>query len=278
MLRKTELVGIFLALAISQAVAADTPAAPALSAVAIVQKNVTARGGLQAWRDVQTISMTGKMDAGGNNRPALSAAVPGTRGKREVAMSPPRPTGQVQLPFTLELKRPRKMRLQIDFQGQKAIQVFDGTNGWKLRPFLNRHEVEPYTPDELRATALQSDLDGPLVDFAVKGTRIALEGQEKVRDHDTYKLKLTLSTGQIQHVWIDAKTFLEAKIEGTPRRLDGKMHPVATFPSDYRSVSGVLVPHLIETETDAVKQTEKIEIQSVVVNPKLNDATFSKPQ
>lgn len=274
MLRKTELVGMFLALAISLAAGADTPSG--FSAAAIVDKNVSARGGLEAWRAVQTLSMTGKMDAGGNNRPALSMPTPG--GHKQAAMPPPRPEAQVQLPFIMELKRPRKMRLQIEFNHQKAVQVFDGANGWKLRPFLNRHEVEPYTPEEIKASALQADLDGPLVDYAAKGTKIELAGHEKVRDRDTYKLKLILKSGQVQHVWVDSKTFLEAKIEGTPRRLDGKMHAVASYPSDFRTVNGVMVPYLLETAADGVKQTEKIEIESVVVNPKLDEATFSKPK
>jgi outer membrane lipoprotein-sorting protein len=277
MLRKTELaglyVGLFLALAVSCAAGADTGAG--LSAPAIVDKNISARGGLQAWRAVQTLSMSGKLDAGGNNRPALQMPAPG--GRRSVAMPPPRPAEQVQLPFVMDLQRSRKSRVEIEFQGKKAIQVFDGTNGWKLRPFLNRHEVENYTADEMKATALQADLDGPLVDFAAKGTHVELEGHEKVRDRDTYKLKLTLSNGQTQHIWIDTKTFLEAKIEGTPRRLDGKMHAVATYPSDFRPVSGIVMPYLLETIAEGTKQTEKIQIDNITVNPKFDPSAFAKP-
>ena len=36
-----------------------------LSAAQIVDKNVAARGGLSAWRSVQTMSESGKVDAGG---------------------------------------------------------------------------------------------------------------------------------------------------------------------------------------------------------------------
>jgi hypothetical protein len=68
-----------------------------------------------------------------------------------------------------------------------------------------------------------------LVDYAAKGTRIDLDGIEKVDGRDAYKLKLTLKNGEAMHVWIDAETFLEAKIEGTPRRLDGKYHPVEVY-------------------------------------------------
>jgi outer membrane lipoprotein-sorting protein len=176
----------------------------------------------------------------------------------------------------MELKRTRKSRLEIDFHGQTAVQVYDGTNGWKLRPFLNRHEVEPYTADEMKAAAMQADLDGPLVDCAAKGTKVELEGTEKVEGNDTYRLKLTFKSGQTQHVWVDAKTFLETKIEGTPRRLDGKYHPVEIYYRDYRAVNGLMVPYLLETKVQGVKQSEKIEIEKVAVNPKLEDARFAK--
>src|SRR5581483_4496979 len=125
--------------------------------------------------------------------------------------------------------RPRKMRLELEFNGQTAVQVYDGANGWKLRPFLNRRQVEPFSEEELKAASRQSDLDGPLIDYATKGTQIEVEGMEKVENNDAYKLKLTLKDGQVQHVWVDARTFLETKIEGSPRRLDGRYHPVVTY-------------------------------------------------
>ena len=60
----------------------------------------------------------------------------------------------------------------------------------------------------------QSDVDGRLVDYAAKGTKIDLDGIEKVDGGDNYKLKLTLSGGQETRVWVDAETFLETKMEG----------------------------------------------------------------
>lgn len=139
---------------------------------------------------------------------------------------PPRPAEEGQVPFVMELARPRKMRFESKFNGQIAVQVFNDTNGWKLRPFLNRSEVEPYTPEELKKASMQSDLDGPLVDYATKGTQIELVGTAKVEERDASKLKLTKKNGDSAYLWIDAETFLEAKIEGQPRRLDGTNHSV----------------------------------------------------
>ena len=282
-MRRSTVLSCFLMLLPVMTPAADTSPAAAeparvspaatLSAAQIVERNVAARGGLAGWRAVKTLSWSGKMDAGGNNRPTL--AMPGPRHKG--AMPPPRPTEQAQLPFVLEMARPRKSRLELQFAGQTAVQVYDGTQGWKLRPYLNRHEVENYLPEELNAAAAQPDLDGPLIDYAAKGIAVALAGTETVDGQPAYKLALTLKDKRVQNVWIDAKTFLEVKMDGTPRRLDGKMHPVWVYYRDYKTVSGLVMPMVYETSVEGVKSTEKISIETVVVNPKLPDGRFAKP-
>ncbi len=276
---------ISLALSVALYAAVDTPTGAKLSAAAIVDRNVQARGGLREWRAVQTMTLEGKMGAGGNRRSTLSVPPPGPLPSTKEL--PQRPVDEAQLPFVMELKRPRKMRVELAFNGQTAIQVFDGTNGWKLRPFLNRRAVEPYSAEEMKSAARQADLDGPLIDYAAKGTKIELEGMEKVEDRDTYKLKLTLNNGQSIHVWIDAQSFLETKIEGQPRRLDGQYHPVEVYYRDYRTVNGLRIPFVLETHVLPPDQTarafrstpvppEKIVIDKVAVNPKLDDALFSK--
>jgi hypothetical protein len=252
--------------------AASKPASAAkLSAAAIVERNIAARGGPGAWHAVQTLSWSGKMDAGGNNQRYLKA--PGMP-------APPvneNPAAQVQLPFTLEMKRGRKSRLELQFNGQTAAQVYDGKQGWKLRPFLNRHQVEPYTADEARIAGDAPDIDGLLVDSAESGTTIDVQGVEKVDGMAAYKLKLTLKNGRVLYEWVDAQSFLEVKLEGTPRRLDGKMHSVAVYMRDYRNVSGLQIPYLIETTVQGVERTEKIIIETATVNPHLDDSRFAKP-
>ena len=231
------------------------------------------------------------MAAGGNDRATQPVEVPGARrpGKSMPLPSSPRLKEEAQLPFVMELERPRKLRFELQFAGKTAVQVYDGANGWKLRPYLNRLEVEPYTEDELKSAAVQTELDGPLVDYAAKGTKVELEGLEKVENRDTYNLKLTLKDSRVMHVWVDAQTFLETKIEGQPRRLDGKMHPVEVYYRDYRAVNGLQMPFVLETHvlsagTGAATSrephypAEKISIEKIVVNPKLDAAQFTKPQ
>jgi hypothetical protein len=288
MFRIKSIVGMTLAWTAAAAMAADTTTPKSnLTAAEIVSKNVAARGGLQAWRSVQSMTFQGKLGAGGNQRATLPTPLPDK--KAAVLPTDPRPKEEVQLPFVMEMQRPHKLRFEVQFRGQAAVQVYDGENGWKLRPYLNRSEVEPYTADEEKAASMQAELDGPLIDYVAKGTRVELEGMEKVEDRDTYKLNLTMKNGKAVHLWIDAKTFLETKIEGRPRRLDGLDHPVEIYYQDYRPTSGLEIPYLLETKVlplpnpvSRVKENpipvEKILIERVLVNPKFDASLFSKPK
>ncbi len=281
--------GLLLAIAIApahRAIAAEAPAkAERLSAEQVVERHVQARGGLDAWREVRAISFSGKMDAGNGDSVERSMRVargPGavTRKARRQSATNERQAGaepQVQLPFTLARQLPNLSRLEIEFAGKTAVQVFDGIQGWKVRPFLNRNDVEPLTPDEVKLVADDSDLDDPRMDAAAKGRTVTLEGLEKVEGNEAYKLKVR-GAGTERRVWVDARTFLDVKVEGAQRRMDGKMHAVWTIQRDFRSVQGLRIPFVRETFVDGFPQGHSIVIEKVAVNPALDAGTFSKPR
>src|SRR5579864_2122249 len=108
--------------------AADLSAAksspPKLSAQQIVAKNVAARGGLEAWRKVQTMLWMGHIESAHATVPIMQ--------------------------FMLAQQRPNKMRFEINAMGDKTVRVFDGTDGWKLRPSHGRPEVRPYSSEEVQ--------------------------------------------------------------------------------------------------------------------------------
>jgi hypothetical protein len=277
-----------LILAMCLSVAHGAPAN--LSAAQVVEKHVAARGGLTAWRGLQTLTLSGKMDVGSGDSTSRSlnfvrTDMPSVRRKPSAASPAAAPPGQptaeapkqVQVPFTLDVKRPRMSRLEIVFAGKTAVQVYDGNSGWKLRPYLNRNDVEPFSAEEIKSESEWPGIDGPLVDYAAKGTKIELAGVEPVEGHDAYKLKLTLKDGTTQHIWIDAKSFLDVKMEGTPRRMDGRMHTVWIYQRDFRTVQGLMIPFELDTVVDGYRDTHKMMIEKAAVNTNLADALFTKP-
>ncbi len=264
----------------SPEVTAPKVTAQRLSAAEIVKRHVAARGGAKAWRAVQALSASGKLDAGTGDSVARSRSVgqASRRSARELAARKDEPAKQVQLPFTLAKQRPNRSRLEVAFAGKTAVQVYDGKQGWKVRPFLNRTDVEPFTPDEAKAEAEADDLDDPLIEHAAKGTKVAVDGVEAVDGRAAYKLALTSRSGAVRHVWIDARTFLDVKVEGAPRRMDGKLHEVWVYQRDFRTVDGVKIPFVLETAVDGYPGTHRISFEKVTLNPKLDAATFAKPK
>jgi protein SCO1/2 len=227
------------------------------------------------------MAMTGKLDIGTPRDPlrqarAYQAAAHAGAQAKATGLPTPRADKPMQVPFSMELERPRKTRFELQFQGETAVQVYDGEHGWKLRPFLGRSEVEPYSDDELAAASEQDQLDGILIDYAAKGSRLERVGREKVDGRDAEKIKVTLASGQGRNVWVDRERALEVKLDGV-RRLDGKERPVWTFFRDYRSVDGLMIPHVLETVVDGVNGSEKIVIEHVTINPPLAASRFEKP-
>jgi len=261
----------------TSAAAEATPSLPEMSVEQLVERNATARGGAGAWQKVKTMTLAGKMDAGRKRtdggviatNPALTRAESRARSKALVEGKADKAADTViELPFTMDLERPNKTRLEIPFDGKTAVQVFNGAEGWKLRPFLGRHEVEPFKPEELKIAMATQELDGPLLNH----------GTEVVDGRPAYRLKLTLKDGSARRLWLDGQTFLEVKFEGAPRRRDGKMRAVATYYKDYRPDEGLVIAHLLETRVEGEKHADRIVIQRVSLNPTLTADRFAKPE
>ncbi len=267
--------------------AAAVKSAPRLDVQQILARNLAARGGLPAWRAVQAMTVTGRMEAGFGDSVARSARyVSGAtqpsnkkaRAELLVASAPSLPGKQVELPFVLDLARPTKSRLELVFAGKTAVQVFDGTAGWKVRPFLNRRDVEDLSPDEVKSQQGEDEIGGPLMNVEADGGKLAVEAVEAVEGHEAYKLRLTSRNGSVRHIWVDTQTFLDVKLEGAPRQMDGRPHAVAIYQRDFRRVQGLKIPFLVETVVDGYQDSHRIEIDKIAVNPKFDGAVFAKPK
>jgi hypothetical protein len=263
------------------------PAAARLNVAQILDRHIAARGGLQAWHGVHTMSWSGKLEVGyadsvaRSQRYVSNAMIRSGRMQRMALLDAEKKAQaakQVELPFVLEMKRPDKSRIELEFAGSKAVQLYDGREGWMKRPFLNRDDWEPFSAEQAKSQVGRWDLDGPLLDYAAKGTKVELESVEKIEGNDAYKLKMTLANGEVQHVWIDARSFLDVKIEGAPRRMDGRVHSVWVYQRDFRAETGIMVPHVLETAVDGYPDTHKMFIEKVALNANLDDSLFVRPR
>jgi hypothetical protein len=169
------------------------------------------------------------------------------------------------------------MRLDMTVQGSVGTQAFDGTTGWVLMPFAGVSEPDIMPPEVVAEARAQADFDGPLVDYAAKGHRVELVGSEPVDGKDAFKLKVTLKSGGIRHIYLDAQTYLEVKSEGTRQIGAGVTVESDARASDYRKVDGLMVPFALETGVRDSPQRQKMTVAKVELNVPIDDGRFRPP-
>lgn len=239
---------VLLAAACALAPAAQAQLAPAAlpSLEVILARHLEARGGADRLRTVSAIRMTGTMTG---------------------------PTGE-QVPTVVLMKRPDRIRQEIEVDGQTLVQAFDGTRGWTLNPMMGQAPVE--VPRSIaRRMADQADFDGPLVNPAAKGHRVELVGEDRVGDRPALKLKLTKKSGEVQHVWLDRERWLELKTEGLVDQ-GGRAVRIESRSSDFRIVDGVTTPFVVEVYADGRLQ-QRIALEQVEFPGNIDDTLFQPP-
>ena len=214
----------------------------------LIAKNVAARGGLEKLKAVKTMRLTGKMKVGDDTMPSL-----------------------------LELKRPSMSRWQFTFDGQTAVQAYDGKAGWMWMPFAGMTEPQAMSSEERQEAEQQADIDGPLVDYKAKGSKIELVGHDAKFRSEDWKLKVTLKTGEVRYVYLDPKTFLQTTTMMT-KKIEGNEVVVISTIGDYRDVGGLTLPHSFSASTKDGGETQSLVFEKIEVNVPIDDERFGKPK
>jgi hypothetical protein len=215
----------------------------------IVAKNLEARGGAARLKATRSARMSGTMTMG----PGMEAG------------------------FVFEFLKPGRIRQEFTVQGLTGITAFDGKAGWQVMPFGGKADPEPLPAEDLKEIAEQAEnLDGDLSDWREKGSRVELLGRETAEGTDAWKLRITLKTGTVKTVWLDAATYLEFR--GISRRqIEGKDVEIVTTLRDYRDVSGLKVPFFLESRTTGQTTGQAVLFRTVEFDVPIDPARFRMP-
>src|SRR5262249_27892906 len=118
----------------------------------VLAKNLAARGGAENVRKLQTLRLTGR---------AWFAGL-GARGGG----------GRVETQWAQVQKRPGKFRSEVTRQGLTSVQAWNGKEAWRLSPFQGRRDPERMSVDESRGLAQDADIEGQLLNWREKGSKI----------------------------------------------------------------------------------------------------------
>jgi outer membrane lipoprotein-sorting protein len=214
----------------------------------IIDRHLQAMGGKDKLKAVQSERITGKMVMGQG----------------------------LEAPFTLEMSRPNKMRLEFTVQGMTGVQAFDGKTGWSVMPFMGKTEPEAAPEEEVKKMQEQSDMDGLLLDYKEHGRSVELVGKEDLEGTPVYKLKVTQKSGDSAFVYIDAEQYLQLKQTGKTKVRGQEIESETTF-GDFKKVDGLVFPHTIEQKAQGMPGGMVMTVSKIELNPAVADARFTMP-
>jgi hypothetical protein len=211
----------------------------------IVARHYATKGGPEKWKAIQTLKITGVAWGQGT----------------EVGMA-------------IYNKRPNLSRQEVTIQipgqpGFTIVSVFDGAKAWQNNPMAGSDALQEVSGAEAESIKDQADFDSSLLDYRAKGHTVEFVGAEMVGLRKVHHLKVTRKGLPAQHFYLDAESGLE--LQNTTEAGVGPAS-VTEF-SDYRSVNGVQVAHLVRFSQNGTLVGE-LRVSTVEFNTPIDDAWF----
>jgi len=213
----------------------------------IIQKNLEARGGIDKITAIKSGKLSGKILRQG-----------------------------MEIPITMWYVKPDKIRTELTFSDKSMTFAYDGNIAWQISPFTGSTDPQEITGD--MADNIKENIENfnePFIDYEKKGHKIEFTGKDELEGTEVLKLKLTLKSGKVNTIFIDAETFIELKRVNV-RNPGNEEITAESLYGDYKPVDGVMTPHSISMTANGQKAGEII-FDSVETNVKTEDGFFSMP-
>ena len=176
----------------------------------------------------------------------------------------------MQMPMTMWMKNPSKIKTVTSFNGQEMIQVFDGVKGYMVNPMTGSTAPVEMTSEEIKQIMRTNMFQNYLALYLKKG-QLSAAGEEKVNDKPAFKLKATLEGGDIIDLFIEKSSYLMVKVS-TMVTANGMTMTVNTFPSEYTETNGFIVP--MKTTVSAQAMQIVMNFTKVEVDIPMDDGLF----
>lgn len=179
----------------------------------------------------------------------------------------------MEMPMTIQMKKPNKFKTETEVMGQKIVTAFDGENGWMVNPMAGSGVTELKGP-ELKQAMSQADFEGELYKYAEKGKTAELIGKVNLDGKEAYRIKLTDADGQVKDYYLDGSTYLISAMKAKIEQMGQTMN-IETKVTDYKDIDGIKFGCKMEIETPM--GTQSMVMEEIKLNETMDDAIFAKP-
>jgi hypothetical protein len=175
---------------------------------------------------------------------------------------------------TVVQARPNKMRVDVTADDGPMSKGFDGKVAWIKK---GDAAAIAMTAEETASMASHAQFEEPLLDYAKKGTAVKLVGKADVMGTPAYDLEVTFKSGEVEHHFIDANSYLLIRRTFMSKDKDGKAMEMSVRFGDYKKVQGRMVNHSVEWD-GADGKASKSAVSAVGFDKKVDAKLFTMPK
>lgn len=173
-------------------------------------------------------------------------------------------------------KRPDKLRVEVDIQGMKMIQAYDGNKGWIIAPWAGSTDPVELSGFQLSMVKTQADFEGPLYNWKEKGHKAELLDREDLEGTEVDVVKLELKDGDVNTYYIDSENHVLLKMDS--KTMDGSETVESeTYFGNYKEENGMLIPFSIENRMNG-QMISQVTVSSMEFETELEDSIFVMPE
>lgn len=195
-------------------------------------------------------------------------------------------TQGLELPLEIvQLKDGRQMSAAV-VQGKEIKQeVYDGKTLWNTNFMTMKAEAsDTETTENFKLNT--NDFPNPFINYKEKGYTVELLGRETMEGTETFKIKLVKEPltidgkkeDDIFYYYFDSENFVPIVMESTIRSGPYKGQIQQSTLSDYQEVKGLYFPFSMKGGIKGQSAGQTINIQSVELNPTVEDSIFKMPE
>ena len=237
----SSLAGLLVALGAAAGGPAATP-----SVESLVARHLEARGGRERLAAVTSLLATGRLVSGASEST-----------------------------FTLTWVRPDKARLELVTGARRMIEVVTGADAWWVAPDATPPQTGLLPPDAAREIIERGDVDGILAHWRARGYSAAVGGEEEIGGERAATVDLARGDGEAHRLSLSLRTSLVLRRVSRWGGGGTGVEVEARF-SDFRTVSGVVIPFAIERRAGG-ELLHRIVVERVRLDPAVDPALFAPP-
>lgn len=179
----------------------------------------------------------------------------------------------MEVPMKTKFKYPDKFYIEMEVQGQKSVQAFDGKKGWMISPWTGP-DPQVLEGVQLQMAMSQADIGGELHNYNRKGSSAQLAGKVITDGREAFRVKLITSDGNEKYYFIDATSYLGFKVQAKVEVM-GQTVDLEQRMTEHKKIDGVTIATRIES--DSPMGTAVVTIEEVVFNAEIEDSIFLQP-